>query len=274
MVVLEDLLDFLLCEWDKLLYNLIVLVLFGFNDSMFCDLIEVWKGYDGVWCMLVGVVKGIDQLIGIVFLYKSMDFNKWNFIGEIQLVVGMGMWECFDIYFVYVKEKMGLRLFVRGLYVKYVFKVSLDRNKYDYYFVGIYDEKMDLYILDDIKLDMGLGLWYDYGKFYVLKIFFDQNKNWWVLWGWVNEFSSVQDDIEKGWFLVQCLLRYIWLDEELSVNLVQWLIEEVDKFWWNEMMEKNVEVGVGKVVFVKVVKGVQFDIVVDFVLFEKSEGLE
>lgn len=57
--------------------------------------------------------------------------------------------------------------------MKYVLKVSLDLKKYDYYFVGIYDVKMDMYIVDDERFDMGLGLWYDYGKFYVSKMFFD-----------------------------------------------------------------------------------------------------
>lgn len=274
MAVPEDPSDPLLREWDKSPHNPIALAPPGFNDSMFRDPTEAWKGYDGVWRMLVGAVKETDQSIGTALLYKSTDFNKWNFTGEIQSVAGTGMWECPDIYPVHVKEKTGLRLSARGPHVKHVLKVSLDRNKHDYYSVGTYDEKTDLYTPDDTKLDTGLGLRYDYGKFYASKTFFDQNKNRRVLWGWANESSSVQDDIEKGWSSVQCLPRHIWLDEESSANLVQWPIEEVDKLRRNEMTEKNVEVGVGKVVPVKAAKGAQLDIVVDFALPEKSEGLE
>ncbi|MCI05228.1 beta-fructofuranosidase insoluble isoenzyme CWINV1-like, partial [Trifolium medium] len=40
---------------------------------------------------------------------------------------------------------------------------------------------------------------YDYGKFYASKSFFDYAKNRRILWGWVNESDSTQDDIEKGW---------------------------------------------------------------------------
>ncbi|KAJ0030171.1 hypothetical protein Pint_12973 [Pistacia integerrima] len=68
---------------------------------------------------------------------------------------------------------------------------------------------------------------YDYGKFYASKTFFDNVKNRRILWGWVNESDSIEDDIEKGWSGVQSIPRRIWLDKS-GKQLVQWPVEEIE----------------------------------------------
>lgn len=200
---------------------------------------------------------------------------QWEFAGKgIQSVHGTGMWECPDFYPVTVTGRKGLETSVMGPQVKHVLKVSLDLKKHDYYSVGTYDAKTDTYTADDERLDTGLGLRYDYGKFYASKTFFDQNKGRRILWGWANESSSVMDDIEKGWSSVQCMPRHIWLDPLATTNLVQWPIEEVDALRHNEVTKKDVVLEKGSVVELTGANGAQLDIEVHFALPNKSEGLE
>ncbi|TXG46444.1 hypothetical protein EZV62_028053 [Acer yangbiense] len=71
------------------------------------------------------------------------------------------------------------------------------------------------------------GLRYDYGKFYASKTFFDSDKNRRILWGWVNESSSVDDDIKKGWSGLQAIPRRLWLDKS-GKHLVQWPVVELE----------------------------------------------
>ncbi|KAI9118663.1 hypothetical protein K1719_010995 [Acacia pycnantha] len=49
-----------------------------------------------------------------------------------------------------------------------------------------------------------------------------------ILWGWVNESDTRQDDIDKGWAGLQAIPRQVWLDKS-GKRLVQWPVEEVEK---------------------------------------------
>lgn len=82
-------------------------------------------------------------------------------------------------------------MLVNGFYVKYVLKVSMYDDQYDYYVVGIYNLFIELFIFINYVLDIQYGLYYDYGKFYVLKFFYDLVKKCCIVWGWFNEFDSV-----------------------------------------------------------------------------------
>lgn len=272
MAVPEDPSDPLLREWDKPDHNPIAVAPPGFNTSQFRDPTTAWRGDDGLWKMVVGAVGGPDQLTGMAPLFTSKDFNHWTYTGKsIQEIHGTGMWECPDFFPVPLSGRHGLETSVMGAGVRHVLKVSLDLKKHDYYSTGFYNETTDQYTAEDKRLDTGLGLRYDYGKFYASKTFFDQNKNRRILWGWANESSSVQDDIDKGWSSVQCMPRHIWLDPQATTNLLQWPIDEVDNLRRMPYTKKDVVLEKGSMV--ELMGGSQSDIEVEFALPEKSKGL-
>lgn len=106
------------------------------------------------------------------------------------------MWECLDFYFVVLFGILfGVDILIYGLIVKYVLKISVNDKFYDYYSVGSYIIENDIFFLESVNLDVGIGLWYDYGKFYVFKLFFDQVKRCCIFFGWVNEFDSQEVNI-------------------------------------------------------------------------------
>jgi beta-fructofuranosidase len=65
--------------------------------------------------------------------------------------------------------------------------------------IGTYDTTKDIFVPENGFEDNKFVLRYDYGKYYASKTFFDDEKNRRILLGWVNESSSVADDIKKGW---------------------------------------------------------------------------
>lgn len=117
----------------------------------------------------------------------------------------MGMWECPDFFPVVKKGRTGIDTVVNGPHVKHVLKISLDDTKHDLYTIGTYKLDKDIYVPDKGSIENYNGLRYDYGKYYASKTFFDSQKKRRVLWGWVNESSSVDDDIKKGWSGVQVI---------------------------------------------------------------------
>lgn len=94
---------------------------------------------------------------------------------------------------------------VIGPDVKHVLKVSLDDTRHDCYTIGNYNLEIDIYIPDKGQEISDSAFRYDYGKFYALKTFFDRVKKRRILWGWINESSSVDDDVKKGWAGVQVI---------------------------------------------------------------------
>lgn len=57
--------------------------------------------------------------------------------------------------------------------------------------------EIDIYIPDKGQEISDSALRYDYGKFYASKTFFDRVKKRRILWGWINESSSVDDDVKR-----------------------------------------------------------------------------
>lgn len=171
----------------------------GYNNSQFRDPTTAWKGADGVWRLLVGANTGDEGSIGTSLIYKSVDFQTWAFNQTLHSVPGTGMWECPDFYPVPLSGMLGAETSSNGPTVKHVLKISSNNKRHDYYSVGTYVTDNDSFVPESANLDAGIGLRYDYGKFYASKSFFDQNKNRRVLFGWVNESDSQETDIRKGW---------------------------------------------------------------------------
>ncbi|KAF6134453.1 hypothetical protein GIB67_011879 [Kingdonia uniflora] len=115
--------------------------------------------------------------------------------------------ECPDFFPVSTITKLGLDTFVISPSVKHVLKVSLHDTKRD---------------------GQQFGAGYDYGKSYASKTFFDSDKNWRILWGWINESFTATLDRKKVWSGVQAIPREIWLDKSRR-QLVQWPIAKIKK---------------------------------------------
>lgn len=172
----------------------------GYNADQFRDPTTAWKGPDGIWRLLVGANAGEGGTIGTALLYKSLDFQTWNFTQRLHSVAGTGMWECPDFYPVPVSGALlGAETSTYGPTVKHVLKISANDMKHDYYSVGTYVTDNDTFLPESVNLDAGVGLRYDYGKFYASKSFFDQFKSRRILFGWVNESNTEDANIQKGW---------------------------------------------------------------------------
>lgn len=273
----EDPGDPFLRRWVKHPRNPVVVTPEGYMSSQFRDPSTAWKGDDGLWRMTVGAFKddpgsghgaGVG---GVALLFKSSDFVAWNCTAT-PLFAAMetmltGMWECPDFFPVHETLLLGLETSAHGAGVKHVFKVSMDSWKHDFYSVGRYNRTADTYEPEiDPAMVPGLGLRYDYGKFYASKTFFDPAKSRRVLWGWVNESCSIADDAVKGWSSLMSLPRGVWLDPSARNVLIQWPIEEIASLRRDEVTVRDVRLSPGSTLQLEGVRGVQLDIEVHFTM--------
>ncbi|CAI8611986.1 unnamed protein product [Vicia faba] len=186
------------------------------NSSSFRDPTTSWLGKDGFWRVLIG--SKIDTK-GMAILYKSKNFVDWvEAKHPLHSAEGTGMWECPDFYPVLDKNldenslRIGVDTSMIGDDVRHVLKVSLDDTKHDHYLIGSYDVVKDVFVPENgFDKDNGFVLRYDYGKYYASKTFFDDEKNRRILLGWVNESSSVADDVKKGWSGIHVSFRRFFL---------------------------------------------------------------
>ncbi|CAN0881698.1 Beta-fructofuranosidase, insoluble isoenzyme CWINV1 [Linum grandiflorum] len=208
----------------------------GINASSFRDPTTAWLGHDNTWRTIIG--SKIDRK-GLAILYTSKNFVDWVRASHpLHSTEGTGMWECPDFFPVLMGGyKIGIDTSKLGPSVKHVLKVSLDDTKHDHYTIGKYDPIKDVYTPDhDGLAEKDFGLRYDYGKYYASKTFFDSSLNRRILLGWINESSSVADDIKKGWAGVHTIPRTIWLHRS-GKQLIQWPVKEIEK-----LRGKNVKV--------------------------------
>jgi beta-fructofuranosidase len=192
----------------------------GYSSNQFRDPTTAWKGPDGVWRLLVGANAGEGGTVGTALLYKSLDFQAWNFSQRLHSVAGTGMWECPDFYPVPSSGALlGAETSTSGPTVKHVLKISANDMKHDYYSVGTYVPENDTFLPESVNLDAGIGLRYDYGKFYASKSFFDQFKSRRILFGWVNESDTQDANIQKGWASV--MVGHLFFCSQL-VTIMSW----------------------------------------------------
>ncbi|GMI93719.1 ARABIDOPSIS THALIANA CELL WALL INVERTASE 1 [Hibiscus trionum] len=243
------------------------------NASSFRDPTTAWLGPDSQWRVTIG--SKVDQQ-GIAILYRSKDFVNW-FQSETPLhsANGTGMWECPDFYPVLVAGQNGVDTSLNGPFVKHVLKVSLDQTRHDLYTIGSYDSVKDIYRPDEGSVEGDSGLRYDYGKYYASKSFFDCVEKRRILTAWINESSSVADDVKKGWSGIHAIPRKIWLAES-GKQLVQWPIAEIQKQRANHVSLANKLLEGGSVIEVSGVTAAQADVEVSFVIkdLENAEVLE
>lgn len=202
----KNLSDPYLREWTKSPLNPLMApdAVNGINASSFRDPTTAWLGQDKKWRVIIG--SKIHRR-GLAITYTSKDFLKWEKSPEpLHYDDGSGMWECPDFFPVTRFGSKGVETSSFGEpneILKHVLKVSLDDTKHDYYTIGTYDRVKDKFVPENgFKMD-GTAPRYDYGKYYASKTFYDSAKNRRILWGWTNESSSVEDDVEKGWSGIQ-----------------------------------------------------------------------
>ncbi len=191
--------DPMLREWTKYKQNPILRPPPPVLIRDFRDPTTAWKGPDGVWRLAVGSKIG---RAGVALLYKSKDLYNWEYQGEHHLlhaVAGTGMWECVDFYPVGPLGEPTPDISAHGPGVKHVMKVSLDDERHDWYALGHYDTDKDIFVPDNPLIDVGIGLRYNYGKFYASKSFIDPVKQRRIIWGFVNESDPEVYDLAKGW---------------------------------------------------------------------------
>ncbi|RDX86751.1 Beta-fructofuranosidase, insoluble isoenzyme CWINV3 [Mucuna pruriens] len=222
----KNLSDPFLREWVKHPQNPVMTPPSGVEVNNFRDPSTAWKGKDGKWRVVIGAQNGDE---GKTILYQSDDFFNWTVeLKPFYASDDTGVCECPDFFPVSINGTNGVDTSVQIQSVRHVLKISYLRRHQDYYFLGkyVYDEGN---FIPDVKFTgTSSDLRIDYGKFYASKSFFDHAKNRRILWGWVNECDTRQDDIEKGWAGLQCIPRQVWLDES-GKRLMQWPIEEVEK---------------------------------------------
>ncbi|KAK8629190.1 hypothetical protein V6N13_078042 [Hibiscus sabdariffa] len=243
------------------------------NASSFRDPTTAWLGPDKKWRVIIG--SKIDRR-GLAILFKSKDFVNWvQAPTHLRAAEGTGMWECPDFYPVPLRGRNGVDTSLNGPSVKHVLKLSLDDTKHDFYTVGSYDGLRDVYTPDKGSVESDSGLRYDYGKYYASKTFLDSIKNRRVLCGWLNESSSVADDIKKGWAGVHAIPRHIWLDKS-GKQLIQWPVVEIEKLRANHVTLPSKLLKGGSVVEVSGVTASQADVDISFEIpgFDKAEVLD
>ncbi|KAL6134645.1 hypothetical protein ACLB2K_066873 [Fragaria x ananassa] len=230
----KNLSDPFLREWVKVPQNPLMAPTQAnqINASSFRDPTTAWLGPDKRWRLIIGSKR---NQRGLAILYRSKDFMHWTKAKHpLYSTPKNGMWECPDFFPVSKTKLLGLDTSAIGPDVKHVLKVSLDNTRKEYYTIGTYNVSKDIYIPDDGSIESDSGLRYDYGKFYASKTFFDSAKNRRILWGWINESSSVSGDIKKGWSGLQAIPRTIVLDKS-GKQLVQWPVVELEKLRTNEV---------------------------------------
>ncbi|XP_058001830.1 beta-fructofuranosidase, insoluble isoenzyme CWINV1 isoform X2 [Hevea brasiliensis] len=263
----KNLSDPLLKEWIKFSQNPVITPPIGIEGDHFRDPTTAWLGADGKWNVIIGSSIN-DQ--GMAILYQSDDFVNWSrYQDPLYSKEKTGMWECPDFFPVSVNSTNGVDTSVINPGVKHVMKASF--NSHDYYMIGTYVPGMEKYIPDTDFTGSNTDLRYDYGKFYASKTFFDSVKDRRILWGWINESDSAEDDINKGWSGLQSIPRQVWLDRSGS-QLVLWPVEEINKLHDKQVSIQHKKLDGGSVLEIPDITASQADVEVLFELPELEEA--
>eukprot|EP00257_Ricinus_communis_P000986 XP_002510944.2 acid beta-fructofuranosidase 1, vacuolar [Ricinus communis] len=255
--------DPLLIDWIKYPGNPVLVPPPGIETDEFRDPTTAWMGPDGTWRITLG--SRMNETVGISLVYQTTNFTTYELLdGLLHAVPGTGMWECVDFYPVAINGSKGLDTSVNGPGVKHVLKASLDNTKLDYYALGTYDPVTDKWTPDNPEEDVGIGLRVDYGRYYASKSFYDQYKQRRILWGWINETDTEQDDLQKGWASVQTIPRNVLFDNKTGANLLQWPVEEIESLRVNSTDFQEIVIAPGSVVPLEIGTATQLDIFAEF----------
>ncbi|VAI52872.1 unnamed protein product [Triticum turgidum subsp. durum] len=262
--------DPLLINWTKYENNPVMYPPPGVGEKDFRDPTTAWfDGSDDTWRLVIGSKD--DHHAGMVMTYKTKDFIDYELVpGLLHRVPGTGMWECIDLYPVGglrgidMTEAVAAASNNGGGDVLHVMKESSDDDRHDYYALGRYDAAKNTWTPLDSDADVGIGLRYDWGKFYASKTFYDPSKKRRVLWGWVGETDSEHADVAKGWASLQSIPRTVVLDTKTGSNLLQWPVEEVETLRTNSTNLGGVTVEHGSVFPLSLHRATQLDIEASF----------
>eukprot|EP00250_Pteridium_aquilinum_P021919 c2525_g1_i1 orf=173-2248(+) len=257
--------DELLLSWTKIPQNPVLTPPPFINYTDFRDPTTAWRGNDSLWTLTIGSCLRPTRT-GVALLYQSDDFVSWKLLPDtfLHTVNDTGMWECVDFYPVAASgDSKGLDTSTQ-VGVKHVLKASMDETKLDFYTIGEYNSDTFTFTPDDTALDITFGFRYDYGRFYASKSFFDPLKQRRILFGWINESDTLQDDILKGWAGVQSIPRQVWFDNLTSNSLIQWPIEEITSLYNNSISIDNATLEVGSIMKIEGAQGAQWDITLSF----------
>ncbi|KAK9070460.1 hypothetical protein SSX86_010862 [Deinandra increscens subsp. villosa] len=266
--------DPLLVHWVKYKGNPILSPPPGVGLKDFRDPSSLWMGPDGQYRMVMGSKH--NNTIGCALVYRTKNFTHFELLDEVlHSVPHTGMWECVDLY--PVSTSIGLDMTSNykdkfsGRVVKFVLKQSGDEDRHDWYAIGTYDPVKDKWYPDDPEMDVGIGLRYDYGKFYASKTFYDPSKKRRVLWGYVGETDRPTNDLRKGWANMLNVPRTVVLDPKTQTNLIQWPVEESETLRSQTYDEfKDVVLRPGSLVHLDVRSATELDISASFEVDEAS----
>uniref|UniRef100_A0ACD5XEF8 Uncharacterized protein n=1 Tax=Avena sativa TaxID=4498 RepID=A0ACD5XEF8_AVESA len=257
--------DPLLRSWIKHPANPILLPPPGIGLKDFRDPLTAWfDESDKTWRTLIGS-KDDNGHAGIVLSYKTTDFINYELMsGNLHRGPnGTGMYECIDIYPVggNSSEMLGGN---SSPEVLFVLKESANDEWHDYYALGSFDAATNKWTPQDPEADLGVGLRYDWGKYYASKSFYDKTKNRRIVWAYVGKTDSEQADRSKGWASLMSIPRTVELDKKTRTNLIQWPVEEIETLRKNATDLSGITVAAGSVVRLPLHQGAQLDIVVSF----------
>ncbi|CAM0912336.1 unnamed protein product [Alopecurus aequalis] len=262
--------DPLLRRWVKSPANPILLPPPGIGLKDFRDPLTAWfDESDSTWRTIIGS-KDDNGHAGIVLSYKTKDFVSYELMeGDMHRGPdGTGMYECIDLYPVGTADGHSMN----QSEALYVLKESSDDDRHDYYALGRFDAAANTWTPLDAEADLGVGLRYDWGKYYASKSFYDPTKKRRVVWGYVGETDSEQVDKAKGWASLMSIPRTVALDEKTRTNLIQWPVEEIETLRKNSTDLSGIAVDVGSVVRLPLHLATQIDIEASFRL--KSSDID
>ncbi|GMH22052.1 hypothetical protein Nepgr_023895 [Nepenthes gracilis] len=265
LAVPKNLSDPYLREWVKLAVNPLMAptATNKINASSFRDPTTAWLLPDKLWRVVIGNKRDQGHR-GMALLYRSKDFIHWvKAKHPLHSAKGTGMWECPDFYPVYVDSLLGADTSTVSPNVKHVLKASLDDTRHEFYTIGSYDIRKDIYTPDKGSVEGNFGLRYDYGKYYASKTFYDESTRRRILLGWVNESSSTADDIKKGWSGIHAIPRTILLDE-YGKQLVQWPIKEIEMLREKPIDLSGKLIKQGSLIEVPIITAAQADVEISF----------
>nr|AAG36767.1 sucrose:fructan 6-fructosyltransferase [Poa secunda var. ampla] len=252
--------DPLLRRWTKHPANPVLVHPPGIKDMDFRDPTTAWfDESDSTYRTVIGS-KDDNQgdHAGFAMVYKTKDFLSFQRIpGILHRVEHTGMWECMDFYPVGGGDNSSSE-------VLYVIKASMNDERHDYYALGRYDAAGNTWTPLDPELDLGMGLRYDWGKFYASTSFYDPIKRRRVVLGYVGETDSRRSDEAKGWASIQSIPRTVALDKKTWTNLLLWPVQEIETLRANATAFNGITIDTGSVFLLPIRQGTQLDIEASF----------